>query len=495
MLKLFKTLLPSKRKQVEKPSSLSHGKNAEKSKSVNFPKTFSFNDICVCAYLGQKREIDCFLKKNRSLLNKQDKDGLTLLHYAVLGKKIRMIRYLIGQGANLNVSDYDGFLPIFYAGKHSIIKDILRKNGSFKHDDSMAEIHHVVREGNLKRLQTILEKKPGEIEIKDSSGWSPLFYAVMAQSIPAIKFLVKKGANVDLTDDLQCNLIDYAKENRKHNDLSKFLKKMMGLDPQKLILFKKSCQEYLEEELKCARALNKKILIVLGESHGDFKVYQLQKIIITLAKLYGIEWAYTENKKKRPCEFPIDFFARDNLSMFVVGVDNPSNRKNATMEERNEVISKAISDIDKAGVLLVGSRHLYGLLKEKSSQIDKNKFHVVAFNLASIIKDSQYDECFDSVFAYHDKSVIQVKETSQAIVLITSEDIHPVTSEDIHPVTSEDIHPVTSEDIHPVTSKDIHPVTSEDIHPVTSEDIHPVTSEDIHPKANKNKNSTPRRYI
>lgn len=395
--------------QKTKRALLYHPGNKTKSPKQSPP----FTNIYKCAYLGQEKALELFLKIKKTLLNAQDKNGMTLLHHAVLGGKISIVRYLIKKGANLNISDFDGCLPIFYSKKCSHIFRLLRKSGALLPDESTSEIHHVAREGNLKRLRAILSKKPDEINVLDSEGWSPLFYAVVANAMPAIELLIEKGAKTDLTDDIQCNLIDYAKENRKHTHLSKFLKSKMGLEPAKLQVFKDECQRYLQQEMVRANQLNKKMLIILGESHGDYKIYQLEKTIIMLAKTLGINWIYTENNPEKPCEFAIDFFAKDKLKMSVVGIDE----KRTSMRNRNQAMSQSIFDINKSGVLLVGSLHLHGLLKNKSSRIDTRKFHVVVFNLASIIKGSQNTKNRDSFFAYHDKKVIQVKETTHKIKL------------------------------------------------------------------------------
>ena len=48
-------------------------------------------------------------------INEQDKLGFTALHYAVTQKKLGMVKLLVKYGAGLEVKDSLGFTPLFYA--------------------------------------------------------------------------------------------------------------------------------------------------------------------------------------------------------------------------------------------------------------------------------------------------------------------------------------------------------------------------------------------
>lgn len=62
-------------------------------------------------------EMYMFMRKELGKLNinEQDKLGFTAMHYAVTQKKLPMVKLLIKYGASLEVKDSLGFTPLFYA--------------------------------------------------------------------------------------------------------------------------------------------------------------------------------------------------------------------------------------------------------------------------------------------------------------------------------------------------------------------------------------------
>lgn len=62
------------------------------------------------------------------------------------------------------------------------------------------EIHEAVKAQKLVKLAEILAKDPGQVNVKDGEGWSPLALAVLAEDLKTTKFLLDKKADVNGKD-------------------------------------------------------------------------------------------------------------------------------------------------------------------------------------------------------------------------------------------------------------------------------------------------------
>ncbi len=273
----------------------------------------------------------------------------------------------------------------------------------------VANIHFAAKHGDLARLRKILKKNPHKIETFDSDGWTPLFYAACSQQKAATRYLLKRGARYDITDNGQSNIIDYAKQNGKHTRVSRFLKKHIGLNQTILAGFATSFRGILEKELLIARENNKKILVMLGEDHGHYQTYQLEKVMLKVANEFGLGTLFTESPTANASDFPIDSIAKHKLGMTIVGVDKCSRKYKPTLEQRNRIMAQEINRINKDGVLITGSNHLYGLLEQQETKIDLQKYHAIPINLSSVVVMGYKDESPESLFSNASSKVIQIR--------------------------------------------------------------------------------------
>lgn len=120
---------------------------------------------------GELQKVKLMLEKNPELLNKKDKSQNTPLHYAASAGKIKVVKFLIRKGANLQVKNNYGWTVLHsssYRG-HTSISDLLITSGI-------------------------------NIEEMDAFGWTPLFRAIQGGHKSMIEFLVIQGANTNVTD-------------------------------------------------------------------------------------------------------------------------------------------------------------------------------------------------------------------------------------------------------------------------------------------------------
>ncbi|KAL5806693.1 hypothetical protein ACOSQ4_029426 [Xanthoceras sorbifolium] len=127
-----------------------------------------------------------------------DKDGLTALHKAVIGKKEAVISHLLRKGANPHVKDPDGATPLHYA----------------------------VQVGAMQTVKLLMRYKV-DVNVADNEGWTPLHIAIQSRNRDISKVLLINGAdktrkNKDGKTALDLSLC-YGKDFKSY-DLAKLLK-------------------------------------------------------------------------------------------------------------------------------------------------------------------------------------------------------------------------------------------------------------------------------
>ncbi|XP_077216950.1 ankyrin repeat family protein [Tasmannia lanceolata] len=100
------------------------------------------------------------------LIDAVDKDGLTALHKAVIGKKEAVISHLLRKGANPHVRDTDGVTPLHYA----------------------------VQVGAMQTVKLLIKYKV-DINVADNEGWTPLHVAIQSRCRNIAKVLLVNGAD------------------------------------------------------------------------------------------------------------------------------------------------------------------------------------------------------------------------------------------------------------------------------------------------------------
>jgi Ankyrin repeats (3 copies) len=93
----------------------------------------------VCLGLGQEAMTKWLLRNKAADINMQDNEGKTVLHYAVSvhednwfllqGKMVKMVKWLVQNGADLTVKDYDGNTPL-HCVSGSIVAGYLIEHGA-----------------------------------------------------------------------------------------------------------------------------------------------------------------------------------------------------------------------------------------------------------------------------------------------------------------------------------------------------------------------------
>ncbi len=133
----------------------------------------------------------------------QDNEGRTALSWAACKEPV-VLRYLLELGANLNLTDKKGNLPIHYAAQ-------AKEEGSFndlywryndinvKGEDERTALSFAAEAGNTQRVKSILQKTDKRC-IADKDGNTPLHYAARAGHLEIVQCFI----NFLKPDEIRC---------------------------------------------------------------------------------------------------------------------------------------------------------------------------------------------------------------------------------------------------------------------------------------------------
>ncbi|XP_027360846.1 ankyrin repeat domain-containing protein, chloroplastic [Abrus precatorius] len=120
------------------------------------------------AACGEFYILDSLLKYNVDI-NAVDKDGLTALHKAIIGKKQAITNYLLRNSANPFVQDKEG----------------------------ATLMHYAVQTASIQTVKILLLYNV-DINLQDNDGWTPLHLAAQARRSDIVRLLLIKGADKTL---------------------------------------------------------------------------------------------------------------------------------------------------------------------------------------------------------------------------------------------------------------------------------------------------------
>lgn len=156
-----------------------------------------WNPLHTLALAGQIPYMDLLLKEGLGI-DLVDKDGLTALHQAIIGKKEAVISHLLRKGANLHARDLDGATPLHYA----------------------------VQVGAVQTVKLLIKHKV-DVNVTDNEGWTPLHVAIQSRNRDIAKLLLVNGADKNITNKDGKTALDlsicYGKDFKSY-DLAKLVK-------------------------------------------------------------------------------------------------------------------------------------------------------------------------------------------------------------------------------------------------------------------------------
>ncbi|GMI68235.1 ankyrin repeat protein, EMBRYO DEFECTIVE 2036, EMBRYO DEFECTIVE 16 [Hibiscus trionum] len=148
---------------------------------------------------GEFNLVDALLKHNVDI-NAVDKNGLTAIHKAIVGKKQAITNYLLRESANPFVRDEDG----------------------------ATLMHYAVHTASTPTIKLLLLYNV-DINLQDNDGWTPLHLAVQARRTDIVKLLLFRGADKMLKNKDGLTPLDlclYSGRDTRTYELIKLLKQL-----------------------------------------------------------------------------------------------------------------------------------------------------------------------------------------------------------------------------------------------------------------------------
>ncbi|MGE3320401.1 MAG: ankyrin repeat domain-containing protein [Candidatus Berkiella sp.] len=368
--------------------------------------TTKFTRLHQAASDGNVRAIKNILRTSPDSVFAVDEDGLTPLHHAALNGHFNAVKALAPNGEAIYELDKEGFLPISYVNAKlhpEIIQYLMEKNS---YPTLTTNIHLAAIDGNIDELKRLLILDPENLEKINGDNLTPLMNAIINNQKCAAEFLVKAGANIEVLDSTQNDLVALAKD----LPILGYAKRLCGLTPIDINQLKQQFKTLIEREKNTAAAQNKQLLILLGETHHLYKIMQLEEMMYRVAKNLGIDTLLVEARPDIEELYPTDMTAQA-LGMRVTAIDHPS--LEASMAERNTHMTNVILAANQSAIVRIGSDHLQGILEMPGNAnvafLFHQRFHIVPFNLSTIVNNfvPLTDE---AAFALNENNAILVRQ-------------------------------------------------------------------------------------
>jgi serine/threonine protein kinase len=170
-------------------------------------------------YSNPKEVFDWVISTNVDINTRSDKDESTILHSALnhvvrrdqkTEEKTDIAKSLIERGADINIRNKMGQTPLYYAirgDNTDIAKSLIEKGADINNRDQMGQtpLYYAINEGNT-IIVIILIEKGADINIRDSIGRTPLDIAMLNDNITSrvylVNLLIKKDADINIVKNL-----------------------------------------------------------------------------------------------------------------------------------------------------------------------------------------------------------------------------------------------------------------------------------------------------
>lgn len=115
-----------------------------------------------------------------NLVNKKDRNGQTLLHYAVTHRSVRVMRYLLTKTPNLEEKEENGYTPLGY-----LVRTCMSSDDDYR----------------VMSIAVLLIEAGANVNTINPYGYTPLHWAARYGDVLLVQEFVKRGANVVVEND------------------------------------------------------------------------------------------------------------------------------------------------------------------------------------------------------------------------------------------------------------------------------------------------------
>ena len=138
-------------------------------------------------------------------LDQQDAEGNTALHHAILNRNENIIKILLLEAINRDITNNAGMAVIHYASQATqdikLVELLLNYCATVNVTDKKGytPLIYAIKANNIKAIELLIDAG-SDVNFKDNNDNTPLHFAVMFASEDAIKLLLTRGADVCLAN-------------------------------------------------------------------------------------------------------------------------------------------------------------------------------------------------------------------------------------------------------------------------------------------------------
>jgi ankyrin repeat protein len=153
-------------------------------------------------------ELARHISADPNLIRARDEYGQTLLFTAACWGKLDVVKYLIKQGASVNLLNQDGRSPLSVAahfGHIDIVRFLIKRGAQINsksrdgHTPLLSSINYGGPDNRLEVVKTLI-RSGARLNDQDRLGWTPFIRALMVSDTRAALLLARLGANIKIND-------------------------------------------------------------------------------------------------------------------------------------------------------------------------------------------------------------------------------------------------------------------------------------------------------
>ncbi len=227
------------------------------------------------------------LGQNPAILS-QHFNGETLLHFAVAARKPSVVELLVESGADTNLANQTGRMPLFcllddclkknYTLEYAQIAKILLEKGAliYDEDDQTFALHLAIRTGILRLVKLILGYN-GDINKKNKDNHTALTLAVLLNHIEILEILL-------LCPELQKETLEHALKYSEREKTSQGIVLMLSSRLKKPFLSQKENTHWMKDMRVCFGASSAHNVLLLDSRSNHLQLMLQNKFSSSILK-------------------------------------------------------------------------------------------------------------------------------------------------------------------------------------------------------------------
>ncbi|MEE9443648.1 MAG: ankyrin repeat domain-containing protein [candidate division Zixibacteria bacterium] len=187
------------------------------------------NDILEASRSGDLELVQTTLDRDTTTIGIRNDRGSTALHFAAENGHLQIVELLLDRGADLEAIDVDGDTPLMGAairGHSEIFKMLLSRGADVDilNINENGVLHYAAMGGSVEIVDLLLDRGQNiNTQVaQNQGGFTPLIMAVFRNKQEVVKFLLEKGADIEISDSYGRTPLSIAVQENKQ-ELVKFL--------------------------------------------------------------------------------------------------------------------------------------------------------------------------------------------------------------------------------------------------------------------------------